>query len=283
VEGRGEPGSPAREGGDLGGPRGVPCGPRLVLSALPGLPIVEPGADLGALIAESLARAEIALADGDVLVVTSKIVSRAEGRFVDLATVEPTAEALRLSRETGKDARLVELILRESAAVSRTAPGVLVVRHRLGFVAAHAGIDASNARPAGAAAGTGPWALLLPVDPDASAERIRRGLAVASGAAIGVVISDSFGRPFRLGTVGAAIGVAGLPPLWDRRGDVDLFGRTLEATITAPADQIAAAADLVAGQAAEGRAVVHLRGLRFEAGEHAASELYRPADQDLYA
>jgi coenzyme F420-0:L-glutamate ligase/coenzyme F420-1:gamma-L-glutamate ligase len=160
---------------------------------------------------------------------------------------------------------------------------VLVVRHRLGFIAANAGIDCSNARPAGAAAGTGPWALVLPEAPDASAERIRVALHRASGAQLGVVISDSFGRPFRMGTVGAAIGVAGLPPLWDRRGEEDLFGRVLEQTVTALADQVAAAADLVAGQAAEGRGVVVVRGLSFPVGEHSARDLVRPSEEDLYA
>jgi coenzyme F420-0:L-glutamate ligase/coenzyme F420-1:gamma-L-glutamate ligase len=137
--------------------------------------------------------------------------------------------------------------------------------------------------PRGAAAGSGPWALLLPADPDGSAERLARDLQARSGAALGVVISDSFGRPFRLGTVGAAIGVAGLPALWDRRGEHDLFGRVLQQTVTALADQVAAAADLVAGQAAEGRGAIHVRGLSFVPGAHSAAELYRPPDRDLYA
>ena len=218
-----------------------------------------------------------------MLVLASKVVSRAEGRFVDLTTVEPAERALAAAATTGKDARLCELILRESQQISRIAPGALVVRHRLGFVYADAGIDASNAVPRGAAPETGPWALLLPADPDGSAERVRRALHERSGAALGVVISDSFGRPFRLGTVGAAIGVAGLPALWDQRGDQDLFGRVLQHTLTALGDQIAAAADLVAGQAAEGRGAVHVRGLTFTVGEHSAAELCRPLGQDLYA
>jgi coenzyme F420-0:L-glutamate ligase/coenzyme F420-1:gamma-L-glutamate ligase len=264
-------------------PQGIGCGGRLEIVALPGLPIVQAGADLAALVADGLARAGIALADGDVLVIVSKVVSRAEGRFVDLTTVTPTDRARAAAHQTGKDARLCELILSESESVSRSGPGALVVRHRLGFVSADAGIDASNAAPAGAAPGSGPWALLLPADPDGSAARLRSALEARTGARIGVVISDSFGRPFRLGTVGAAIGVAGLPPLWDQRGGVDLFGRVLQQTITALADQVAAAADLVAGQAAEGRAAVHVRGLTFPAGEHSAAELYRPRDRDLYA
>lgn len=274
----------AERGGQ--GPPAIRCGGRLELQALPGLPLVGAGDDLATLVAEGLHRASVELHDGDVIVIASKAVSRAEGRFVDLTTVEPGARAREAALETGKDARLCELILGEAQHVSRQAPGALVVRHRLGFIAADAGIDSSNAAPLVQGApvrGTGPWALLLPVDPDGSAERIRSALQTRLGAVIGVVISDSFGRPFRLGTVGAAIGVAGLPPLWDRRGEPDLFGRVLQQTVTALADQVAAAADLVAGQAAEGRAVIHVRGLVFPAGEHSAAELYRPPDRDLYA
>jgi coenzyme F420-0:L-glutamate ligase / coenzyme F420-1:gamma-L-glutamate ligase len=269
----------AREGSGSG----IRCDGRLEIVALPGLPLFRTGDDLAALVGEGLGRAAIDLRDGDVIVIASTAVSRAEGRFVDLTTVEPSARARAAAEETGKDARLCELILGESQSVSRSAPGALVVRHRLGFVSADAGIDASNAVPGGAAAGSGPWALLLPIDPDGSAARIRRALEARSGAKIGVVISDSFGRPFRLGTVGMAVGVAGLPPLWDRRGEHDLFGRVLQQTVTALADQVAAAADLVAGQAAEGRAAIHVRGLAFVAGEHSAAELYRPLERDLYA
>jgi coenzyme F420-0:L-glutamate ligase/coenzyme F420-1:gamma-L-glutamate ligase len=218
-----------------------------------------------------------------VIVVTSKVVSRAEGRFVELARVTASPRARALALEIGKDERLVELVLRESTAVSRQTQGALIVRHRLGFVVANAGIDASNAVPANAPAGGGPWALLLPENPDASALALRRALEAASGARLGVVVSDSFGRPFRLGTVGAAIGVSGLPPLWDQRGEADLYGRKLEATVTALADQVAAAADLVAGQAAEGRPLVLVRGLRFDAAETGAGALQRRPEEDLYA
>lgn len=261
----------------------VTCAPQLTLAAVPGLPLVRPGDDLGALIEGALDRAEMALAAGDVVVVTSKVVSRAEGRFVDLSTVEVSARAREVAEAVGADPRVVELILRESTAISRQARGVLVVRHRLGFITANAGIDASNAAPPSAPAGSGPWVLLLPGAPDAAAEAIRARLAARAGAAIGVVITDSFSRPFRVGTVGAAIGIAGVPALWDRRGDEDLFGRRLETTITALGDQIAAAADLVAGQANEGRAVVLVRGLSFPPGASGAGELVRPAAGDLYA
>lgn len=259
------------------------CEPELVVSALPGIPIVEPGDDVNALVCDALARQALPLESGrDVLVVTSKILSRAEDRFVDLSTIEASAHARELAVTTGKDARLVELVLRESSAVSRAKKNVLLVRHVLGFVSANAGIDESNARPS--SDGRGPWVLLLPRDPDGSAASLRAAVKQRFGADVGVVVTDSHGRPFRLGTVGAAIGVAGLPPLWDHRGLRDLHGRALEVTVTALADQVAAAADLVAGQANEGRAVVRIRGLRFSPRDDASSRaLLRPPDEDLYA
>ena len=261
----------------------IVCSERLEVQALPGVPLVGAGDDLAALALAALDRGRHALADGDVLVVTSKVVSRAEGRFVALPTLEPSPEALALAAQTGKDARMVELILRESTAVSRAARDVLVVRHRLGFITANAGIDCSNAVPPGAPAGSGPWALLLPEAPDAAASALRDRLQAAAGASVGVVISDSFSRPFRLGTVGTAIGCAGLPPLWDRRGERDLHGRRLESTITALADQVAACADLVAGQADEGRPFVLVRGLRFSPSTEPAQALCRAPEGDLYA
>lgn len=263
--------------------RSVRCDEALQLRALPGMPIVQVGDDLAGLIVDGLRRAEIEPRAGDVLVVTSKIVSRSTGRFVDLSTVVPSSEATDVAREVNRDSRLVELVLRESTAISRKKREVLITRHRLGFVSANAGIDCSNARPVGADAGSGPWALLLPENPDAEALKLRRSLQQRTGIDLAVVLSDSHGRPFRLGTVGCAIGVSGLPSQWDRRGDPDLFGAELQTTITALADQVAAAADLVAGQANEGRCVVHVRGLSFEATDSAASDLVRPVDQDLYA
>jgi coenzyme F420-0:L-glutamate ligase/coenzyme F420-1:gamma-L-glutamate ligase len=185
----------------------IACAARLEVFAVPGVPLVGPGADLPAILSRALASAGIKLANGDVLVVTSKLLSRAEGRFVELPTVRPSPRALDLAQRVDKDARLVELILRESSAVSRATRGVLVVRHRLGFVVANAGIDASNAVPPGSAPESGPWALLLPEAPDASAAAIRARLELESHARIGVVVSDSFGRPFRLG-IAAALGSA---------------------------------------------------------------------------
>lgn len=262
------------------GPTEIACAPRLTLTALPGLPIARAGDDLVPLILEGLGRAGLALEAGDVVVVTSKLVSRVEGRVLDLRSVEPSPRAREVAAKVNKDARLVEVILRESESISRMAKEVLVVRHHLGITIANAGIDRSNVDPS---AGDGEMVLLLPAAPDESAERIRRGLAEATGAAIGVVLTDSHGRPFRLGTVGAAIGVAGMPALWDQRGRKDLFGRPLEITITALADQVAAAADLVAGQAGESRPVVHVRGLVFPPGNGRARDLIRPREQDLYS
>lgn len=261
----------------------ITCGDRLEVLAVPGVPLVGRGDDVPAIVSRALIAAGMKPADGDVVVVTSKLLSRAEGRFVELPTVEPSARAVEIGAAVGKDPRAVELILRESTAVSRQAPNVLVVRHRLGFVVANAGIDASNAVPPGAPPGSGPWALLLPADPDASARAIRARVEADAGSRVGVVVTDSFGRPFRLGTVGVAIGVAGLPPLWDRRGEPDLFGRALEHTITALGDQVAAVADLVAGQAAEGRPVVLVRGLRFDPSDDGASAICRSPREDLYA
>ncbi|MEB2311981.1 MAG: coenzyme F420-0:L-glutamate ligase [Sorangiineae bacterium] len=255
---------------------------RVELRALPGVPVVEPGADLAALAWAALERAELTVADGDVLAVASKLVSRAEGRFVDVSTVTPSARARELGAQTGKDPREVELVLRESTLVSRARPGALIVRHRAGVIGANAGIDFSNARPSGAPEGSGPWALLLPEDADESAERLRGALAGRSGAALGVVVTDSLGRPFRLGSVGVAVGVAGLPALFDQRGRTDLFGRVLEHTVTAFADQVAAAADLIAGQADEGRAMVLVRGLEFGLVRSSARELCREPESDLY-
>jgi len=261
----------------------IACSERLEVTAVPGMPLVGPGDDLGELVGQALSRARLMLADNDVLVVTSKIVSRAERRFVDLSRIEPSPQAIAFGREIEKDARLVELILRESTYVSRKTKGALIVRHRLGFVGANAGIDCSNALPIDPPPGSGPWALLLPEVPDRSAAAIQRVLEATTGARIGVVISDSLGRPFRLGTIGVAIGCAGLPPLWDRRGEPDLHGRVLQNTITALADQVAACADLVAGQADERRPLVLVRGLRFTPSALPARAIYRPPEEDLYA
>lgn len=259
------------------------CPGPLVITPLPGLPRIRPGDDLVRLLDGALAAAEIALVDHDVIVVVSKLVAKAEGRRVNLAQVAPSPRAIELAAQTGKDARLVEVVLWDTERVSRAAKNALVVRHHGGHVSANAGIDLSNAQPEAPSEGEGPWVLRLPVDPDASAERLRAGLAAKHGVRLGVIVSDSFGRPLRVGTVGVAIGVAGFPPVHDQRGERDLDGRTMEATITAPADQLAAVCDLVAGQAAEGRGAVHVRGLLFDATCRAsARDLCRPPEGDLY-
>jgi coenzyme F420-0:L-glutamate ligase/coenzyme F420-1:gamma-L-glutamate ligase len=261
----------------------ITCAEQLTFTALRALPLIEAGDDLAAAIGAGLQRTALALCPGDVLVVASKLVSRAEGRFVDLGTLRVSSRARAVARRAELDPRVVELVLAESVEISRLARGVLITRNRHGVVCANAGVDLSNARPGGAPAESGPWALGLPEAPDDSAERLRQALAHAHGVSAGVIISDSVGRPFRLGSVGVALGLAGLPALWDQRGSADLFGMRLEHTVTALADQIATAAELVAGQAAEARGVVHVRGLRFPSENHRASELVRPAELDLYA
>ncbi|MCB9453600.1 MAG: coenzyme F420-0:L-glutamate ligase [Anaerolineaceae bacterium] len=248
----------------------------LQITALPGLPLIQPGDDLVPIILEGVSRAGLALQDGDALVITSKIVSKSEGRIVDLNTVEVSAAAQALAVETRKDPRIVELVLRESAMVSRQAPGVLVTQHRLGFVSANAGIDQSNLK------GNDEWALLLPIDPDATARQIQAAVKDKTGTAVGIVISDSHGRPFRMGNVGVAIGVAGIPALLDLRGRDDLFGRPLHISMQGYADLVASAAHLLSGEANEGRPVVHLRGLNFPLVDGRASDLVRPVEQDLY-
>jgi coenzyme F420-0:L-glutamate ligase/coenzyme F420-1:gamma-L-glutamate ligase len=241
----------------------------LRLTALPGLPLVQAGDDLAALLADALARADLSPRPGDVLALAQKVVSKAEGRSVPLASVAPSAEARRLAAETGKDPRLVELILAESLRVVRARPNLVIVEHRLGFVMANAGIDQSNL-------GQEDHALLLPVDPDASAARLSARLGLA------VVITDSFGRAWRRGTVGIAIGAAGLPALLDLRGRLDLFGRALQVSMTGFADEIAAAAGLVMGQGAEGWPAVLLRGLAWDAPPAPAAALLRTAEEDLF-
>ena len=258
-------------------------GSELSVRAIAGVPTIEPGDDLFEVIVSSLDRAKIELVDGDVIVVASKIVSRAEGCFADLGSIEPGEPAESLAAALDKDPRLVELILRESVGVSRKTQGALIVRHRLGFISANAGIDSSNAAPSNAPHDSGPWVLTLPRDPDASAALLRQQLEDRFSAQVAVLITDSWGRPFRRGTVGFAVGVAGLPAVWDRRGATDRHGRVLEATESAVADSVAAAADLVAGQANESRPVTLVRGLHFSPSRDSSAVLLRDPENDLYA
>jgi coenzyme F420-0:L-glutamate ligase / coenzyme F420-1:gamma-L-glutamate ligase len=251
----------------------------LTLTAIPRIPHIRPGDDVARLLLRALEEAGLALQDGDILAVAQKIISKAEGRQVRLADVEPGPRVVERAGKTPKDPRLVELILRESTSVSRLRPGVLIVRHRLGFTSANAGIDRSNVDPDGL---EGEAVLLLPEDPDASAGNLRETIRAERGVNVAIVITDSHGRPFRLGTVGVAIGVAGLPALWDRRGEPDLYGFRLQHTDVGLADEIAAAAGLLMGQAAEGTPAVLIRGLRLPPGDGRATDLVRPIEQDLY-
>ncbi len=250
----------------------------LTLTAVPHIPHVQPGDNLAELILMALANAKIELADGDVLAIAQKIVSKAEGRLVRLADVQPGERAREVAAQTDKDPRVVELILQESDEISRMRQGVLIVRHRLGFTSANAGIDRSNV----AQSSGDETVLLLPLDPDASAAKLRDEIAARLGVQVGVVITDSHGRPFRMGTVGVAIGVAGIPALWDRRGEPDLYGYQLQHTDIGVADEIAAAAGLLMGQAAEGMPVVLVRGLHLPTIEGKATDLVRPKEMDLY-
>ncbi len=249
---------------------------QLTAIALPGIPLIEPGDDLASVIVNGLDRAGLRLLAGDALVITSKIVSKSEGRIFNLQEVQPSSQAVEVARETRKDPRIVELVLRESRMISRHAPNVLVTQHRLGFVSANSGIDQSNV-------GLGEdVVLLLPVDPDESAHRIRTQLGHLTGVEPGVVISDSHGRPFRMGNIGVAIGVAGMPALVDLRGRPDLFGRELKISIQGYADMVASTANLLTGEADEGRPIVLLRGLNYPAQNGRAIDLYRSPEHDLY-
>jgi coenzyme F420-0:L-glutamate ligase / coenzyme F420-1:gamma-L-glutamate ligase len=244
---------------------------------LAGLPEVRTGDGLGRLLADALRGAGLAPAAGDVLVVTQKIVSKAEGRFVLLSDIGPSARARELAEITGKDARLVELVLRESSAILRAAPNVLIARHKLGLVMANAGIDRSNV-----GAADDELALLLPADPDASARALAVQLEAAFGAPIAIVLSDSFGRPWRLGVVNVAIGAWGLPALLDRRGETDRDGRRLEVTQVALADLLASAAALAMGEGAEGVPAALLRGCDLRGPNAPASALLRSQQEDLF-
>jgi coenzyme F420-0:L-glutamate ligase / coenzyme F420-1:gamma-L-glutamate ligase len=242
--------------------------------ALAGVPLVQPGDNLCRLVTEALGASGMALRDGDVVVLAQKIVSKAEGRQVALDSVTSSPAARDLAAETGKDPRLVELILSEAEAVVRVRPNLIIVRHRLGLVLANAGIDQSNVAPGAA--------LLLPLDPDASAAGLRRALKATTGRTVAVLIIDSLGRAWRMGTTGTAIGAAGLPAVLELRGKPDLLGRRLESSELGLADEVAAAASLAMGQADEGTPIVIVRGLVYEPCEDNARSMVRPAELDLF-
>ena len=242
-----------------------------------GLPEFTEGDDLPAILAERLAAGGPALTEGDILVVTQKIVSKTEGRLVDPAKIDPSPQALGVASKVGKDPAFVELVLRESSAVIRQGPNVLITRHKLGHVMANAGIDASNL-------GTNPGeqVLLLPIDPDASANRIAEACEQTIGIRPGVLISDSFGRPWRVGTVNVAIGIAGLPAIIDQRGQPDRDGRTMQVTQIAFADSVAAAAGLAMGEGSEGLPACIVRGLQWQGQSQSSSAILRPENEDLF-
>jgi coenzyme F420-0:L-glutamate ligase/coenzyme F420-1:gamma-L-glutamate ligase len=252
----------------------------LTLTPLSNIPFIRHGDDLADIILTSLRDTNIEPQDNDIFVVAQKIVSKAEGRTVNLNTVTPSPRAIELAQHTEKDARVVELVLRESREVLRTRLGAIIVEHRLGFVCANAGIDHSNVAGEGDSAEE--WVLLLPTDPDQSSRVIRNKIESKTGKKVGVLIIDSHGRAWRNGTVGVAIGMSGIPGLVDLRGQSDLFGYTLRVTQVGAADELAAAASLVMGQAAEGTPVVHARGFPYPLREGSLTELLRPKEQDLF-
>jgi coenzyme F420-0:L-glutamate ligase/coenzyme F420-1:gamma-L-glutamate ligase len=252
----------------------------LTLTPLRHIPLIRQGDNLADIVVNAVKENQIAIEGNDILVFAQKIISKAEGRLVNLMTVTPSPRALELAKATEKDPRLVELILQESNEVLRTRIGTIIVEHKLGFVCANAGIDHSNV--AGVGDSKEEWVLLLPKDPDRSAEKICNEIESRTGKRIGVLIIDSHGRAWRNGTVGVAIGVAGMPAVVDLRGKPDLFDFTLRITQVGAADELAAAASLIMGQAAEGTPVVHVRGFPYPLRESSLVELLRPKDQDLF-
>ena len=251
----------------------------ITLAAIPNIPMIAPGDDLAHIIADALPASGLALAPSDILVVAQKIVSKSEGRAIRLSEVIPSPRALELARITQKDPRLVEVILSESVEAVRARPGLLIVRDQRGWVCANAGVDRSNVDQDDP---HGETVLRLPVDPNASAAHLRQGLRERLGIDVGVIVADSHGRPHRNGTIGVAIGAAGLPALEDLRGCPDLFGYTLQHTQVALADLIASAATLLLGQASEGTPAVIVRGVPHTQRDGSAWELVRPIEMDLF-
>ena len=252
----------------------------LTLTPLVNVPLIRRDDNLADIIVSSLKDSNVTLQDNDILVIAQKIVSKSEGRTVNLATITPSTRALELAQKTQKDPRVIELILQESNEVLRTRVGAIIVEHKLGFVCANAGIDHSNV--AGVGDSDEEWVLLLPAEPDHSAEKLRAEIQSKTGKSVGILIIDSHGRAWRNGTVGVAIGMARLPGLEDLRGKPDLFGYTLQVTQVGVADELAAAASLMMGQASEGTPVVHVRGFPYPSREGSLKELIRPKEQDLF-
>lgn len=252
----------------------------LTLTPLCDIPLVQPGDDIARLVSSAISQSKLELMDNDIFVITQKVISKAENRFVNLSTIEPSAEAIAIALQTEKDPRFVELVLRESSVIMRTRPGTLIVEHKLGFVCANAGIDHSNVQSLGG--NPEDWVLLLPADPDLSARKIRSSLESEFSKKLGVLVIDSHGRAWRIGTVGTSIGFSGIPGIVDLRGQPDMFGYHLRVTQVAAADELAAAASLLMGQAAENIPVIHVRGFPYDLREGSFKELIRPADLDLF-
>jgi coenzyme F420-0:L-glutamate ligase/coenzyme F420-1:gamma-L-glutamate ligase len=250
----------------------------VMLTALPGIPLIEPGDDLAGTLTKALRAAGLFLRDHDIVVVAQKIVSKAEGRYLDLDDIVPSTEAIELASRLKKDPRYVEAVLGESTEIVRQREGLMIAEHRLGFVMANAGVDQSNIEHRDG----GERVLLLPENPDASCAKLKNALDETFQVNVAVVMNDSFGRPLRNGVVGVAIGAAGLPCLRNLVGEADLFGRTLRVTEVAFADEIASAASMLMGQSGEGRPVVHIRGLTWSGAPTSATELVRPKQRDMF-
>ncbi len=248
------------------------------MTALPNIPLIQHGDDLAAIILRALRDANLALADGDVLVLAQKIVSKSEGRMVRLRDVTPSPRALELARQSGKDARFCEVVLWDTREVVRVRAGLIIVETKNGWVCANAGIDRSNVAPHDDAE----WVLRLPEDADHSARALRERLRASTARDVGIIVDDTHGRAWRNGAVGVAIGVAGLPAVEDLRGKPDLFGYLLQVTTIGLADQIASAASLLQGQADEGRPIIHVRGAPMSRRDGSAREIVRPKEQDLF-
>ncbi|MGM0981928.1 MAG: coenzyme F420-0:L-glutamate ligase [Pseudomonadota bacterium] len=250
------------------------------LQALPGIPDIHPGDDLAAILIENLRRQDMTLGDGDILVIAHKVISKAEGQVLALADIAPSAKAHELANQVNKDPRKVEAILRESTRVVRAVKrpeqeeGTLIAEHRLGFICANAAVDESNV-------GAEETIILLPRDPDASAQRLCERLEAAFGVRLGIVVTDTFGRPWRMGLVNVAIGLARVPARIDMVGERDAFGRVLSVTMPALADELAAASGLVMGKS-DKTPVVLFRGIDWKPCDSSANELIRPQQEDLF-
>lgn len=252
----------------------------LVITQLKNVPLINTGDNLSEILYQSLQEQDISLEGGDILGITSKVVSKAEGRWVKLSTITPSREAQELAEKTKRNARLVELILSECNDIIRATEQAFIVEHKIGFICANAGIDHSNVRAE--VDGEDDWYLLLPVDPDESARAIAWDLKRITGKQVGVIIIDSHGRPWRRGTIGTVIGTSHVPTLVDLRGKEDIFGYKLRITMVAAADELASAASLMMGQAAEKVPAVHIRGFPYPFTESSIKDVLRLKNKDLF-